>query len=101
MSKPPAFLPLAAAAAIFSTSAGALAQIVWSDDFTGQADALFPNRDFTGNSVNDYVGTTTPAFFTVSASDGGPAPSLTLPDTSTTAGGPQLQAAAFTAKTAF
>ena len=77
---------LAAAAAVLLMSA-ARAEIVWSDDFTGQTDAAYPSRDFTGNSVNDYVGTTNPTFFTVSASDGGPAPSLTLNDPSTTAAG--------------
>jgi hypothetical protein len=59
------------------------AAVIWSDDFTGQADGTFPSRDFNGNSVTDWAATSTPAMFTVSTSAGNPAPSMTFDDAAT------------------
>lgn len=70
----------AAVAACVLSAAGTTAraaEIVWSDDFTGQSNGAAPNRDFTSNGTLDWSGTTS---FAVDTGVGEPAPSVTFTD---------------------
>jgi hypothetical protein len=69
------------AAAVFAASTlVARGTVVWSDDFSGQANGVFPTTDFNGSGGPDWVATSTASMFSVNTATGEPAPSLSFED---------------------
>jgi hypothetical protein len=84
------FLPSSAAAAVVLGLASlAQAEIIWSDNFTGQTADVFPSMDFAGGAAgNDYtaLASTANAKLFVDSGIGNLEPSLALVDTSVASG---------------
>jgi hypothetical protein len=82
----PRFLAASMAAITFAAVDGS-ATVIWSDDFTGEAEGAFPSRDFNGNASPDWTATSTQAAYSVSTAVGAPAPAMVFNDTATVSQG--------------